>query len=244
MGRFRRAFWLLLPLALITLTGISPGLRELIARIESLEVGFDLVVARVEAIEEALFSEPSETVLLDDDFEDGLDPGWVQVYGTSATIAPTGNCAQAYFSQYANCCSLGLYFDEPERYDFYLPSATPGILTLYFYDDASDQVAAAFIATRGERLGVNTDSCPKHYWVALTHGSYYHCTNVRRRTGWHRVDLVRTGEITRGYMNHILVFETKHPDRFAFEYFMLVQETSWLLLDSFAIDDVRFVATE
>jgi len=116
--------------------GIGPALRQLTQRVDALEVeialvteltetlraGLEALVARVDVIEEAVFFEPSEAVLLDDDFEDGIDPGWVQVYGTSPTIAPTGNCTQAYFSQYANCGSLGLYFDEPERYDFYLPS--------------------------------------------------------------------------------------------------------------------------
>lgn len=186
------------------------------------------------------------TVLFEDDFEDGIDPGWVQTTGTTVTIAPTSDCGNSYWTEYQeNCGSLGLIFDEVERYEFQLPTTTPGILTLYFHDDASDRNALAFIEAHpaGGRLGVHTDSCPDHYWIALTHGFNDHCTSVPRRTGWQRVDLIRTGSATRGFINHILVFETKHPGRAGFSKIAVNQENAApRLLDGFAIDDVRFEA--
>ncbi len=184
------------------------------------------------------------SVLLDDDFEDGIDPAWVQTVGTTLTIAPTSDCGNAYWTEYReNCGSLGLIFDEVERYELDVPVWTPGVLTLYFHDDASDRNAVADIQVDGERLGVLTDTCPDHYWVVLTHGFGSHCTSVPRRTGWQRVDFVRTGFGTRGYINHILVFETKRPDRPGFWRIALSQERpSPSLLDGFAIDDVRFEA--
>ena len=203
------------------------------------------LIQRVEVIEELLFSEPTETVLLDDDFEDGIDPGWVQVWGTNVTFAPTTYCVGA--SSYPNCGSLGLQFDEVERYDFQLPNSVPGSFSLYFYDDPADTLAAAWIGVihpAQEFIGLNTDKCPHHYALVLTGDGTHPCTNIERRLGWHRVEFVRDGISSKGYIDHILVFETNLPSRNAFSVLTLWQEIPWLLVDGFAIDDVRFVATE
>ena len=76
MSRYKIRHFLALSalLAIPVLVGAAPALLDL--------------TTRVELIEEALFSEPIETVLLDDDFEDGIDPAWVQVEGATQTIAP------------------------------------------------------------------------------------------------------------------------------------------------------------
>jgi hypothetical protein len=232
--RVRRflAVWGLLALGLFTL-GASPALLDLIAR--------------VEVIEEALFAEPIEVVLFEDDFEDGLDPAWVQVNGTTQTIAPTSDCTQAYFSKYPNCGSLGLYFDEVERYDYELPAPATGSFSLYFHDDPADTAAAAWIVILSngnlERIGVSTDACPDTYKVSLVPGDGWQCSTVPRRLGWHRVEFVRTGTTTRGYIDYILVFETNRPGRDAFQAVSVLQEVPWLLLDGFQIDDVQFIAT-
>ena len=88
-----------------------------------------------------------------------------------------------------------------------------------------------------------TGHCPNHYYLSLNPGTQHHCTNIPRRVGWHRLEFVRTGTTTKGYLDHVLVFETNHPDRDVFGVIMVVQEVSYLLLDGFVIDDVRFIAT-
>ena len=231
--RMRRALAVvgLLVLGLFTL-GASPALLDLIAR--------------VEAIEEILFSEPVETILLDDDFEDGIDPAWTQVIGTTQTVIPTLDCGRAYWSQYANCGSLGLHFDEAERYDYALPVPAAGSFSLYFHDDPADTLAVAWVGVLSpggqERLGVDTRGCPDTYYISLNAGSH-RCTIIPRRLGWHRVEFVRTGLTTKGYLNHVLIFETNRSDRDVFGLITVWQERSDSLLDGFAIDDVRFIAT-
>jgi hypothetical protein len=251
--------------ALLTLTaltcGPTPIVQNLIQRVEaleaetaligelttSLEAGLGALAARVDVIEQVLFSEPVETVLLDDDFEDGIDPAWVQVYGTTQTIVPTSGCDQAYWSGYSNCGSLGLHFDELERYDYELPVPAAGSFSLYFHDDPADTNAAAWVGVLApggqERLGVATSLCPDTYYISLNAG-YHRCTIIPRRLGWHRLEFVRTGLTTRGYFDHILVFETNHGNRPVIERVTVIQEFPYSLLDGFAIDDVRFVATE
>ena len=203
------------------------------------------LIERIEFIEEILFSEPVGTILLDDDFEDGIDPAWTQVIGTTQTVVPTLDCGRAYWSQYANCGSLGLQFDEEERYDYQLPVPTAGSFSLYFHDDPADTLAVAWIGVLSpggqERLGVDTRVCPNHYYISLNAGSH-RCTIIPRRLGWHRVEFVRTGLTTTGYLNHVLVFETNRSDRDVFGLVTVWQERSDSLLDGFAIDDVRFEA--
>lgn len=229
--RMRRALAVfgLLVLGIFTL-GASPALLDLIARIE--------------VIEEILFSEPVKTILFDDDFEDGIDPAWVQVNGTTQTIAPTGDCTRAYWSKYSNCGSLGLHFDEVERYDYKLPVPATGSFSLYFHDDPADNAAAAWVGVLSpgnqERIGVSTEACPNTYYISLNPGDRFRCTKVPRRVGWHRVEFVRTGTTTKGYIDYVLVFETNRPGREVFGLITVIQEVPWLLLDGFAIDDVRF----
>ena len=221
----------LVGLSVFTL-GASPALLDLTARISN--------------IEEFLFSEPVNTVLLHDDFEDGIDPAWVQVYGTTQTISPTSDCTRAYWSRYANCGSLGLHFDEMERYDYRLPVSAAGSLSLYFHDDPADTNAAAWVGPLSpggqERIGVVTDTCPDTYYISLNAGEHRQCTNMPRRLGWHRVEFVRTGTTTKGYLDHVLMYETNHKDRDVFELITVIQEVPWALLDGFAVDDVRFEA--
>ncbi len=232
--RMRRALAVfgLLVLGIFTL-GASPALLDLIAR--------------TEIIEQFLFSEPVETILLDDDFEDGIDPAWVQVYGTTQTIVPTGDCTQAYWSRYASCGSLGLHFDEKERYDYQPPVPVAGYFSLYFHDNPADTSAAAWIGILGpggqERLGVETSICPDTYYISLNAGSH-RCTIIPRRLGWHRVEFVRTGTTSKGYFDHILLYETNHSDRAVIKTVTVMQEVAGRELSGFAIDDVRFVAFE
>ena len=234
MFRYKARHFLALSvlLAIPVLIGAAPALLDLITR--------------VELIEETLFSEPIETVLLDDDFEDGIDPAWVQVFGTTQTIAPTSDCTQAYWSRYANCGSFGLHFDEAERYDYELPAASTGSFSLYFHDDPTDTLAVAWVGilTPGgqERLGVDTRNCPNHYYISLNAGSH-RCTIIPRRLGWHRLEFIRSGATMKGYFDHVLVYETNHSDRAVIGSITVWQERSDSLLDGFAIDDVRFVAT-
>ena len=73
-------------------------------------------------------------------------------------------------------------------------------------------------------------------------GDRFRCTTIPRRLGWHRVEFVRTGTTTKGYLDYVLVFETNRPGRDTFGLVTVIQEVPWLLLDGFAIDDVRFEA--
>ena len=176
--RMRRVFAVfgLLVLSAFTL-GASPALLDL--------------VARVEVIEEFLFSEPVETILLDDDFEEGLDPAWTQVIGATQTIQPT-SCVGAHF--YPSCGSLGLHFDESEQYDLVLPARSGGSFSLYFHDDPSDTDADAIVGAvspgAAEYIGVQTDACPNHYTVQLSGNIGKTCTRFQRRNGWHRMEFL------------------------------------------------------
>lgn len=240
------------------------AIQGLVEDVVALEVGSSDTAAAIEALGRQVTALETEldgitlaverelgigprTVLFDDDFEDGIDPAWVQVGGTTQTIAPTTDCTRVYWSQYANCGSLGLHFDEVERYDYVLPVPSIGSFSLYFHDDPADTEAAAFVAVLSpggqERIGVSTGHCPGGtYYISLNPGSRHHCTNIPRRLGWHRVEFLRTGTTTKGYLDHVLVFETNHPDRNAFEKITVVMGPSYALLDGFAIDDVRFEA--
>jgi hypothetical protein len=221
------------------------GLYFLIPTAVLLLGGRSLLAERVAAIEAFLSLGPT-TVEFEDDFEDGLDPAWTQVNGTTQTIAPTADCGGAYWSLYSNCGSLGLHFDEVERYDLQLQVPTAGSLSLYFHDDVSDTVALAFAAIGGpgeERIGVATPVCPNHYYVAVNHGTH-RCTLIPRRTGWHKVEFIRNGFTTKGYLDYVLVFETNAPGREVVDHFRVIQEDLPQLLNGFAIDDVRFEAME
>jgi len=208
--------------------GVGPVVLDLIERVEFIEQELDLAPT---------------TILLDDDFEDGIDPAWVQVYGTTQTIAPTS--CEDFNSNYTNCGSLGLHFDESERYDYEVSAPTTGSFSLYFHDDPADTLAAAWIGVLSpggqERLGVETGACPNHYYISLNAGTH-RCTLIPRRKGWHRVEFVRSGLTTKGYLDHVLMFETNRSDRYGFTLITVIQEVPWALLDGFAIDDVRFEA--
>lgn len=230
----RRVGLVIFLLGLPALTcGVGPVLRNLIARVEIIEQILDLAPT---------------TVLLDDDFEDGIDPAWVQVEGTTQTIAPTTDCVWTYWSQYANCGSLGLHFDEREWYEYTLAVPATGSFSLYFHDDPADTHALAYIAVvspgNQERIGVATDpwTCPNGYYYFSVNAGAHRCTTIPRRLGWHRVEFVRNGLTTKGYLDHALVFETNRSDRYDFRIIRVVQEDAAQLLDGFAIDDVRFEA--
>ncbi len=235
MGRYKARHFLAVSvlLGLPALTcGVGPVVLDLIER--------------VEVIEEILFSEPVETILFDDDFEDGIDPAWVQTVGTTQTIQPT-SCVGAHF--YPSCGSLGLHFDESEQYDLLLPERSGGSFSLYFYDDPSDTDADAIVGAvspgAAEYIGVQTDACPNHYTLQLSGNIGKTCTRFQRRKGWHRMEFVRDGRSSRGYIDYVLVFETNLPDTNQFELFRVIQNapSPAKMLDGFAIDDVRFVAT-
>ncbi len=238
------------------------AIQGLVEDVVALEVGSSDTAAAIEALGQQVTALEAEldgitlvverelglgprTVLLDDDFEDGIDPAWVQVEGTTQTIAPTTDCTRTYWSQYANCGSLGLHFDEAERYDYLVPVPAAGSFSLYFHDDPTDMLAVAWVGVMSpggqERLGVDTRNCPDTYYISLNAGSH-RCTIMPRRAGWHRLEFVRTGLTTKGYFDHVLVFETNRSDRDVFGIFTVWQERSDSLLDGFAIDDVRFEA--
>ena len=144
------------------------------------------LIERVEFIEQELGLAPT-TILLDDDFEDGIDPAWVQVEGTTQTIAPTIDCGWTYWSQYANCGSLGLHFDEREWYEYTLAVPTTGSFSLYFHDDPADTNALAYIAVASpgnqERLGVSTGTCPNGSYYFSVNAGTHRCTTIPRRFG-------------------------------------------------------------
>ena len=89
--------------------------------------------------------------------------------------------------------------------------------------------------------------CAKHvpntYYISLNAGSH-RCTIIPRRLGWHRLEFVRNGLTTQGYLDHVLAFETNRSDRDVLGLITVWQERSDSLLDGFAIDDVRVIATE
>jgi hypothetical protein len=224
--------------------GCTPGVRDLVET----EADLDDVQAQIDGITADLATlgvvTPQPVFL--DDFEDGVDPAWVQVYGSTQTVAPTGDCGEAYWSQYPNCGTAGLHFDESERWDYQTPAMTPGSFSLYFHDDPSDTSAAAWIGVLSpgmqERLGVFTDLCPNTYYMSLNAGEHRQCTAVPRRLGWHKLEFVRTGRVSKGYLDHVLVFETNLADRDSFDVVTVIQEVPALTLSGFAIDDVRFEA--
>ena len=74
MGQYKARHFLAV-LALLGLPALTCGVGPVV---------LDLI-ERVEFIEDVLFSEPVGTILFDDDFEDGIDPAWVQVEGTTQT---------------------------------------------------------------------------------------------------------------------------------------------------------------
>jgi hypothetical protein len=210
-----------------------PSLADLQAQIDALE-------ARVAPLEP-----PATTVVLSDDFENGIDPAWIQVDGTTRTITTTTGCDQAYWSNYQNCGSQGLHFDEKERYDIELATPSAGSLTLYFHDDPADTHAAMWIGVLSpgdqERLGVETSHCPSTYYISVNAGEH-RCTIIPRRLGWHRIEFVRTATSTRGYLDYAVMFETNKPFRTVFQRFTVIQEVAGKELSGFAIDDVNFVA--
>ena len=54
MRHNRRLIWLVIPLSLLALTGISPTVESLIDRVEALEEAAESLIERVEQIEQAL----------------------------------------------------------------------------------------------------------------------------------------------------------------------------------------------
>ena len=64
-------------------------------------VGVSTKPGQLHAAIEAFLGLGPTFVEFEDDFEDGLDPAWL-VWGTTQTIAPTGDCGQAYWSLYSN----------------------------------------------------------------------------------------------------------------------------------------------
>jgi len=97
-----------------------------------------------------------------------------------------------------------------------------------------------------EYIGVQADSCPNHYAVQLSGNIGKTCTRFQRREGWHRMEFVRNGRSSRGYIEHVLVFETNLPNTSKFELFRVIQNapSPSKTLEGFAIDDVRFEAFE
>ncbi len=228
----------------------SQVVQELVTRVETLEADPVLsdLITRVELIEEALFSDPIETVLFNDDFEDGIDPAWVQVVGLAQTIAPTGTCVD-YAWDYHNCGSLGLHIAESVEYHLDLPQAEgPSIdsFSLYFHDNPTDTAAAFYVGMGAglEWMGVVTEVCPNHYFVGMVGSVGKVCTKIKRKLGWHKLEFVRDGRTSKGYIDRVLVFEANSPNSLRATQARLVHAPSPAnVLDGFVIDDVRFIAT-
>jgi hypothetical protein len=220
----------------------AAAIEALNQQVTALEAEMDGITSLVERV----LGIGTRTVLLDDDFEDGIDPAWEQVEGTTQTIEPTIDCAWTYWSQYPNCGSSGLHFDEREWYEHTLAAPAIGSFSLYFHDDPADTSALAYVAVVSpggqERIGVSTGTCPNgDYYFSVNAGSH-RCTTIPRRFGWHRIEFVRTGITTKGYLDHALVFETNRADRDVVGTIRVIQESAAQVLDGFAIDDVRFEA--